>query len=145
MASSPNRVVLAKTELLLLVARAAASGRAEEAIKRLLWTAGLEQEILEFTRGCDCQHSWFTWWAEGCHVVVLQGQAREGPWRPEGISYNKVVWVFLAPLPPWEKAEWWLDGGLFPAITGSSSLLAFFPLRSRNALPVSCLRPYSYL
>lgn len=33
MASSPNRVVLAKTELLLLVARAAASGRAEEAIK----------------------------------------------------------------------------------------------------------------
>ena len=46
MASSPSRVVLAKTELLLLVARAAASGRAEEAIKE----ATLNCWVLDWSR-----------------------------------------------------------------------------------------------
>ena len=46
MASSPNRVVLAKTELLLLVARAAASGRAEEAIEE----AALNCWVLSWSR-----------------------------------------------------------------------------------------------
>lgn len=46
MASSPNRVVLAKTELLLLVARAAASGRAEGAITE----AALSCWVLNWSR-----------------------------------------------------------------------------------------------
>lgn len=74
-------------------------------LKRLLWSA--ESSTGAGNPGIHMR-MWLSallvcWWADAIGSQYLKVRPEEGPWRPEGISYNKVVWVLLAPCQPWES------------------------------------------